>query len=116
MAEVGSYQEILEQKRFLAEIEQGIRYANREIIRKHVPHIDRDRILSFAVAVGRLRARFLEAAFRLGDDDHGEAPNEAEIKELKLRREMFEESRQAFEALTDAIMKGYVVLDGEAQK
>lgn len=116
MSEVGSYQEILEQKRFLAEIEQGIRFANREIIRKQVPHIDRDRILSFAVAVGRLRARFLEAAFRLGDDDHGEPPKEAEIKELKLRREMFEEARQAFESLTDAMMKGYIMLDEESGK
>jgi hypothetical protein len=102
------YQQLLDQKRFLGEIEQGIRFANREIIHKQIPHLTKDGVLAFAVAVGRLRARYLEAAFRLGRDEHGDAPDKAEIAELKSRREMYEEARNAFDALRDAIEKGYV--------
>jgi hypothetical protein len=110
------YQKLLIQKRFLGEIEQGIRIANSEIIHKRIQSLDKDSVLALAVAVGRLRARYLEAAFKLAVDEHGNAPNQAEITELKTRREMFEEAKAAFEALRDAIEKGYVdieTLDGD---
>ncbi len=106
------YQELLAQKRFLGEVEQGIRFANREIIHKIIPQVDKDGILSFAVAVGRLRARYLAAAFKLGGNDHSDPPDKSEINELKMRREMYEEARLAFEALREAIEKGYLDVEG----
>lgn len=106
------YHDLMEQKRFLGEIEQGMRFANREIIHKRIPTLNKDSILSFAVAVGRLRARYLEAAFKLGVNEHGDPPDQKEIAELRLRREMFDEARDAFEALRDAIEKGYVDVKG----
>lgn len=105
------YHDLLDQKRLLGEIEQGVRFANREIIQKRIPALDKDGILTFAVAVGRLRARYLETAFKLGVNEHGDPPDQKEISELRLRREMFEEARSAFAALMDAIEKGYVVVD-----
>lgn len=108
MADVDDYRGLLEQQRFLDEIEQGVRFANREIINKRIPELTTDNILAFAVAVGRLRARYLEAAFKLGIDEHGELPNPSDVQELKRRREMYEEARQAFEALRYAIERGYV--------
>ena len=108
------FHDLIEEKRFLAEIEQGIRFANREIIHQRIPSLTTQHILSFAVAVGRLRARYLEAAFKLGVHDSGEAPDKAEVEELRLRREMFEEARDAFEALREAIHKGYVDVDKAA--
>lgn len=102
------YKILLAQKRFLGEVEQGIRFANREIIHGIIPDLDKDTVLAFAVAVGRLRARYLEAAFQLGINEHGDAPKDEEIAELRRRREMFEEARSAFDALRDAIEKGYV--------
>ncbi len=106
------YQRLIEQQRFLGEIEQGIRYVNREVIHKHIPSINKDIILSFAVSVGRLRARYLESAFKLGVNDQGETPDPSAINELKNRKEMFEEARLAFEALREAIEKGYVDVEG----
>ncbi len=104
----GEYQQIIEFKRFSDDIEQAIRFANREIIHKRIPNLCRDDILSFAVTVGRLRARYLEAAFKLAVNEHGDPPNQAEITELKTRREMFEEGKSAFEALSYAIERGYI--------
>ena len=106
------YQQFMEHKRFLGEIEQGIRFANREIIHRRIDSLNKDTILGFAVAVGRLRARYLEAAFKLGVNEHGDPPDLAEINELKTRREMFEEAKNAFEALREAIEKGYVDIAG----
>ncbi|MEO5338036.1 MAG: hypothetical protein H7841_14260 [Magnetospirillum sp. WYHS-4] len=100
------YRSLMEQQHFLDEIEQGIRFANREIIHKYVPELSRDNILALAVAVGKLRARYLEAAFRLGMD--GRSPKRTVIKELAQLRLMYEEARNAFDALLDAIQKGYV--------
>jgi hypothetical protein len=104
----GDYQRLQAQKHFLNEIEQGIRVSNCEIIHKRIPALNKEMILSFAVAVGRLRARYLEAAFKLGVDEDGNAPQKSVIEDLRLRREMFEEARTAFAALRDAIEKGYV--------
>jgi hypothetical protein len=106
------YQHLMEQKRFLGEIEQGIRRANREIIHQRIPELNKDTILSFAVAVGRLRARYLEAAFKIGVDEHGDAPEQAQIDEIRRRREMFEEARAAFDALRYAIERGYIDVEG----
>jgi len=48
------YRDLLNQKRFLSEIELGIRDANRELIHTRIPELNKDKILDFAVAVGRL--------------------------------------------------------------
>jgi hypothetical protein len=70
-----------------------------------------------AVTIGRLRARYLEAAFQLGINEQGDPPKDEEIAELKRRREMFEEARNAFDALRDAIEKGYVdIASADAEK
>lgn len=106
------YHQLLDQKRFLGEIEQGIRFANREIIHKLIKPLRKDDILAFSVAVGRLRGRYLQAAMNLGAGEHGDAPDQSEIKEIRSRREAFEEARDAFDALRDAIEKGYVIVDG----
>ena len=102
------YRQLMDQNRFESEIEQGIRQANREIIHKRIPAIGKAEVLSLAVKVGRLRARYLEAAFKIGVDEEGDPPDQSEINELRMRREMFEEAREAFRALREAITRGYV--------
>jgi len=106
------YQIFMEHKRFFGKIEQGIRVANREIIHQRIESMNKDTILGFAVAVGRLRARYLQAAFKLGVDEHGNPPDIKQINELKMAREMFEEAKNAFEALREAVEKGYVDIAG----
>jgi hypothetical protein len=102
------YKSMMNQKRFLNEIEQGIRIANREIIHKRLPALDKDTVLAFAVAIARLRARYLEAAFRAADTDKGEPLDQSEVSALRLHREAYEETKVAFEALRYAIERGYV--------
>jgi hypothetical protein len=106
------YQKLMEQKRFMGELEQGIRFANRELIHGLIPTLTKDMFLSFAVSVGRLRAEYLHAAFVIAVQDSGKTPPEGQIHDLRTRREMFEEARAAFEALRDSIEKGYVDVEG----
>ena len=102
------YKKMMNQKRFLNEIEQGIRIANREIIHSRIQALDKDTVLSFAVAIARLRARYLEAAFRAAETDKGEPLDQSEVNQLRMHREAYEESKLAFEALRYAIEQGYV--------
>lgn len=102
------YKKLMDQKRFLNEIEQGIRIANREIIHSRIPALDKDTVLSFSVAIARLRARYLEAAFRAAETDKGEPLDQSEVNQLRTHREAYEEAKLAFEALRYAIEQGYV--------
>lgn len=92
-------------------LEQGITEANRQCITALVPTVSRDTILAMAVAVARLRARYLEAACSLGAMEDDSLPDEPKMNQLKKRREMFEEGRAAYEALRHSIERGYVVVD-----
>ena len=105
------YHELLDRKRFLGEIEQGVRLANREIIQAAIPNLTKESILALAEVVGRLRARYLKATFGLGVNEDGEIPNTEDIAEVRKRRGNFEEARDAFEALRHAIEKGYADVD-----
>ena len=99
-------------RRFLSETEQTIRLANNEVIHKQVPPITSDRMLSFAVAVAKLRAHYIEAAFKFTDLEHSEGgEGVAEIDELGSCRRRFEEARDAFSAMQRAIELGYVVVE-----
>lgn len=102
------YHQLQDQKRFLGEIEQGIRLANREIIHSRIPKLSRDGILQLAIVVGRLRARYLEAALALGISESVDHPEADHIHELRTRREMYEEALKGFDALRHAIERGYI--------
>jgi len=111
MAENDDYKNLLKQKHFLGEVEQAIRFANTELIHKQIPILNNDTILAFAVQVGKLRANYLEAAFKVGLKESNEPPTSEVIEDIKNKRELFEEARLAFDALRDAIEKGYVDVD-----
>ena len=100
--------ELAKQQRFLLEIEQGIREANREVIHERIPPITAENLLPFAVSVARLRARYLEAAFKFVEKAGGDPINDDEVADMRLQRQTYEEARNAFEALRHAIERGYV--------
>ena len=97
-------------QRLLMQIEQGIRVANREVIDGRIPPVTAESVLPFAVSVARLRARYLEAAYAFAEKEHGNALDESEVETLRRHQEMYEAARDAFEALTTAIERGYVKL------
>ena len=102
------YKKMMHQKRFLNDVEQGIRIANREIIHSRIEALDKDTVLAFAVAIARLRARYLDAAFTAAKTDRGEPLDQSEVNQLRIHREAYEETKKAFEALRYAIEQGYV--------
>ena len=104
------YLRLVMHKQFLDEVEKGIRIANREIINAHIQTMDSDMFLAFAVAVGRLRARYLESSLKLFLDHGDNWPAEGAISGLRQERERYEECLHAFDALHPAIERGYVDL------
>ena len=105
-------EELKKNQRFLRETEQAIRLTNNEVIHKYVPPITSERILSFSIVVAKLRAQYIQAAFKFADEKHPEGEKgAAEIEELTLYRRRFEESRDAFIALQRAIELGYMAVE-----
>lgn len=104
-------EQLAKQKRFLMEIEQGIRETNKKIIHQRIPPVTAENFLPFANSVARLRARYLEAAFKFAEKDCGDPIDDTEVTELRRQRENYEEARSAFEALRHAIDRGYVDIE-----
>jgi 16S rRNA G527 N7-methylase RsmG len=48
--------DLAKNQRFLREIEQAIRLSNNEVIHNRIPPITSERMLTFAVAVAKMRA------------------------------------------------------------
>ena len=91
---------------FLNELDLGIRAANQEIIHERIPDLDRDKAFVFATMVARLRADYLDAAFK--HCSPGAQSNLEDIEELRAKRLTYEEAREAFQALRHAIEVGYI--------
>jgi hypothetical protein len=95
-------------QRYFTETEQGIRVANQEVIHGKIPQLDQERAFAFAVTVARLRADYLEAALDLCGKAGSELPDAAAMESLRQKREIFEEARAAYDALSHAIDVGYI--------
>lgn len=95
---------------FPAEVEAIIRAANQAVIHERLPSLDRDAVMRLAVAVARLRTRYLEAALGLIAHADGVPPDQADIGSVTRARVMYEEAMHAFGALTRAIERGYVAV------
>ena len=102
---------------FLNELDLGIRAANQEIIHGRIPDLDRQKAFVFATMVARLRADYLDAAFK--HCTPGAESDIKDIQELRAKRLTYEEARDAFQALRHAIEVGYIdfaQMSGEPQK
>ncbi len=100
--------QMAKQKRFLMEVEQGVRETNQKVIHERIPPVTAATFLPFANSVARLRARYLEAAFKFTAKLNDDPIDDSEMAELRRHRETYEEARDAFEALRHAIDRGYV--------
>ena len=102
---------------FLNELDLGVRAANQEIIHERIPDLDREKAFVFATMVARLRADYLDAAFK--HCSPGAQSGLQDIEELRAKRLTYEEARDAFQALRHAIEVGYIdiaQMDGAAGK
>lgn len=97
------------QKQALLFIDRAIQPINREIIHKAIPGLNRDKYIEFAAVVAELRAEYLAAAlayFLEQRRTHGATADA--IRDLKAKRETYEEALAAYEALHRALERGYV--------
>jgi hypothetical protein len=98
------------QKQVLAFLDRAIQPINREIIRKTIPGLNRDKYVAFAAVVAELRAEYLAAAlayFLEQRRSHAHGDPEA-VRGLRDKREAYEEALAAYEALHRALERGYV--------
>jgi hypothetical protein len=75
-----NYQELIEMNHFMGVVEQGVRTANREIFHKYIDSVNHETVLTLGVSVAKLRARYLETAFKAALEDHGAALSEDEVE------------------------------------
>ena len=106
--ELSYRQRLRAEQAFFDELERGVQVANREIIRTQILELNQDKIHALAVMVGRLRASYLDLAFQMCVTGEGAAPEPTVIESLRERRQMFEEARDAYEALRHAVERGYI--------
>jgi hypothetical protein len=98
--------QLAEQRQFIEQLEMSVTLANREVIHKQIPNLTRETFQQLAVMVARFRASYLDAAIRLST---AADPFDAKgLADLKLKRDLYDEGRAAFEALERAIERGYV--------
>lgn len=90
---------------FLEQIEVAIFSANREIIHRAIPGLDRDSFVRFAVAVAEARASYAKLGLEL--TRKGQIPRKADLDRLREARETYEELVHAFEATHRLIKRGY---------
>lgn len=94
-------------QKFLEEIEMAIFSANREVLHKAVPELNRESFMAFAVRVAEARARYVKIALELSAKPN---PSPEDIARLKVARETNDELLHAFEATKRIIERGYTPL------
>lgn len=97
--------------RLLQEIDAAITEANRVNIKAITGSVTQDQVLRVAVTVSGLRAKYLHEVLRLAQkggrlEDHSTA-----IAELRDMRVAYEEAVAAFDALRQAMDRGYIEFD-----
>ncbi len=104
--------DLAKNRRFLQEAEQIIRTTNNQIIHEEIPPINTERMISFATVIAKLRAQYIDAAFKCtGGETGSTVASSDQIEELRKCRVQFEEARDAFIALQRAIELGYVIVE-----
>jgi membrane protease subunit (stomatin/prohibitin family) len=110
MAEfTGNPEQLRAYTRFIEEIEMALRAANREIIGKQIPELNKESFFRLAVAVAKLRADYLKAVLGLNWEEDG-----IDITSVQSKRAIYEEASKAFEALERTIERGYVDITDDA--
>lgn len=90
---------------FMEQVELTVFQANKEVLHREIPHLDRDSFIRFAVQVAEARARYVKHALELTKAGH--KASAAELDQLKGLRLAHDELLAAFEATQRLIERGY---------
>ena len=91
--------------KFLEQIEVAIFQANREVIQRAIPGLNRDSFVRFAIVVAEARAAYVKLALELTKKGH--QPPAEDATRLRAARENYEELMHAFDATYRLIKRGY---------
>lgn len=92
-------------RRFLDAMQQAVFEANRAVIGRAIPELDKEGLLRLAVRVAELRAEHVRKAVEVAAQPH---PTPEAIRELTALRTAIEELVAAFEAAERLVERGYV--------
>lgn len=91
---------------FMEHVELTVFQANKEVLHREIPHLDRESFIRFAVQVAESRARYVKHGLEITKAGH--KASAAELDQLKGLRFAYEELLSAFEATQRVIERGYV--------
>lgn len=90
---------------FMEQVELTVFQANKEVLRREIPNLDRDSFIRFAVQVAEARARYVKHGLEITKAGH--RASAAELDQLKGLRLAYDELLAAFEATQRLIERGY---------
>lgn len=96
------------QNRFLLELDKFRSDVNREILGPRIDTMTIERFRPIITLVAHARADYMEALIAFGEEASQEAPDLDRIKELKHKREAFDELVAAANALETVIQRDYI--------
>lgn len=96
--------------RFMMAMEHVLREINHEVISPSVPRLSVEEIVPLMISVARLRADYLQYAFKMAGDGKTGHPTEEEVAKLRQLREAFSEMMAAARELEHCIDRGYIDL------
>ncbi|SIQ73240.1 hypothetical protein [Marinobacterium stanieri] len=94
--------------RLLLELEKHRRDINREVINPLLPELALADLKPVLAMVAHARADYIKTLLSIADGSEGESPAPESIKELKHRRETFQELVDAVNALESVISRDYL--------
>lgn len=104
------FEEDRSRRRMFQEFDQAIRESNRTAINAATGPITKEHVMRVAIAVSKLRARYLKEVLRLSEAGGDRALDPTAILDLRQLRDAYEEALNGFGALRHALERGYIDL------
>lgn len=94
--------------RLLLEIENIIRVSNNEVLNPMIPELNTEKLKPVMEMVARARGEYLNALFKVTEENAETIPSADEIRVLASHRLKYEELVHGSQALCAAIERGYL--------
>ncbi len=98
----------IERNRLKLQLDKTIRELNKEIINPEIPELKMSDLEPILKLVARTRSAYLKELFEVTQAAGDEMPSPGQVKQLGECRKVYEELREASQALETAIDRGYL--------
>ncbi len=93
---------------FLAGLQQLMREKNLAVISPMIPDLTLQAVEDLVEIGAKVRGAYLRQYFLMAEKAKTEIPSAEELKKLRGMRELYDEMSTAFQALENAVSRGYV--------